>query len=189
MKEKEGEEYQPAGAIAGGHGGVAGSRSDLNKHFSLRGAVAATGSKGGGECSTLTTAWPVTSHRVARQLLAARRIGGHDDTATLARCPKVRVASSWCPKVRLASGHKEISLRHAPHAQQHDFAPPLALDTVGVDHRHHWVLVASACHVQNCRFKFGLHGSTNAQRPAPDPRKSPNVPRVQPTEHESELEM
>ena len=69
MKEKEGEEYQPAGAIAGGHGGVAGSRSDLNKHFSLRGAVAATGSKGGGECSTLTTAWPVASHRVGRQLL------------------------------------------------------------------------------------------------------------------------
>ena len=61
MKEKEGEEYQPAGAIAGGHGGVAG--------FSLRGAVAATGSKGGGGCSTLTTAWPVTSHRMARQLL------------------------------------------------------------------------------------------------------------------------
>ena len=52
---------------AWGCGGV--SRSDLNKHFSLRGAVAATGSKGGGGCSTLTTAWPVTSHRMARQLL------------------------------------------------------------------------------------------------------------------------
>ena len=77
MKEKEGEEYQPAGAIAaGGHGGVAGSRALRSRalrsppfHLSLRGAVAATGSKGGGGCSTLTTAWPVTSHRMARQLL------------------------------------------------------------------------------------------------------------------------
>ena len=77
------------------------------------------------------------------------------------------------------SGHRTKTDRSVvmPHARPHDFARPLALDNVGVDHAHHWVLVASVCLAQNCRFKCGVHGSTNAQRPVPDPHMWLTSPR------------